>query len=222
VSLENVFPHTLFYIGHLPIRDTVVHTWIIVGALCTFAVWAKNRFRTWHPKRWQLLVEYLIEYVESLVIDMGGKSIRDIVPYLTTMITFIAIANLLGLLPTLRAPTRDLNTTAALAAVSLASVQYYGIRKRGFKTYLASFFEPVFILFPLNISGQISRTFSMAVRLFGNVVAGEIIGAVMFLLLPALGPLPLSLLSTITGLLQALVFTILTIVFVIDATTASE
>jgi len=153
---------------------------------------------------------------------MGGKSIRDIVPYLTTMITFIAIANLLGLLPTLRAPTRDLNTTAALAAVSLASVQYYGIRKRGFKTYLASFFEPVFILFPLNISGQISRTFSMAVRLFGNVVAGEIIGAVMFLLLPALGPLPLSLLSTITGLLQALVFTILTIVFVIDATTASE
>jgi F-type H+-transporting ATPase subunit a len=96
-------------------------------------------------------------------------------------------------------------------------VQYFGVRERGAKKYARSFAEPMAFMLPLNILGQLSRTVAMALRLFGNVIAGEIVGAVMFQLLPLLGPIPFSLLGIITGLVQALVFGFLTVTFVVEA-----
>jgi F-type H+-transporting ATPase subunit a len=216
VGVAGVFPQ-LIRIGPMTVRDSVLQTWIVNALLIGLALWSSRRYRIWEPRTWQLAVEYLVEYIEQLIRDIGGRAVPELVPYLTTMILFVAIANLLGLVPLLQAPTRDINTTAALALVSLASTQLYGIRARGLRGYLRSFIDPVIIMLPLNILGQLSRTLSMALRLFGNVLAGEIIGAVMFLLIPVLSPLPLNLLSMITGVLQALVFTVLTLVFIIDA-----
>jgi F-type H+-transporting ATPase subunit a len=217
VGVEGVFPRTVFYLNGIPIRDTVFQTWIINGLLIVFAIWASFKYRVFEPKTWQLGVEYLVEYIEGLIRDLSGRAIPELVPYLGTMIVYIVIANLVGLVPLFLAPTRDLNTTAALSLVSLGSTQYYGIRARGLKAYLRSYIEPVIIMLPLNILGDLSRVLSMSLRLFGNVLAGEIIGAVMFTLVPVLSPLPLNLLSMITGVLQALVFTVLTLVFVVDA-----
>ena len=216
MGVAGVFPQ-LINIGPMTVRDSVIQTWIVNVVLIGFAFWSSRRYRIWEPRTWQLAVEYLVEYIEQLIRDIGGRTMPELVPYLTTMILFIAIANLLGLVPLLQAPTRDINTTAALALVSLGSTQLFGIRARGFRGYLHSFIDPVAIMLPLNLLGQLSRTLSMALRLFGNVLAGEIIGAVMFLLIPLLSPLPLNMLSMITGVLQALVFTVLTLVFVIDA-----
>jgi F-type H+-transporting ATPase subunit a len=207
----------VFEIGPIAITTTLLTTWLVVAMLSVLAVIVHRRFRVWEPDLWQLTIEYVVEYVENLIADTVGRALPDAVSYLTTMICFIALANLLGVLPLLQAPTSDLNTTMALSLVSLGSTHYYGVRHRGLKAQLLSFFEPVAILLPLNIIGQLSRMFSMALRLFGNVVAGEIIGATMFMLLPALAPLPLNMLGMITGLLQALVFTVLTVVFVVDA-----
>ena len=222
MGIESVFPQTLFRLAGVPIRDSVLHTWIVMAVLLGVGIWAHGRFRVWDPKTWQLATEYIVDYVETLVVDMSGRALPDLVPYLTTMISFILLANLLGVFPTLRAPTRDLNTTLALSVVSLGSWQAYGIRKRGLGAYLRSFIEPVAFMLPLNILGQVSRMVSMALRLFGNVIAGEMIGAVMFMLVPVLAPLPLNLLGMITGVLQALVFTVLTLVFVVDAIGAEE
>jgi F-type H+-transporting ATPase subunit a len=217
VGIQAIFPQTLFTIGDVPIKDTVLQTWILVAILGGLAFWTRNRYRVWDPKSWQLVVETLINYVEDLIVDIGGRPMPDLVPYLTTMLGFITIANLLGLLPVFQAPTRDLNTTIALALVSLGSSYALAIRSRGVVGWLKSFIEPVAFILPLNLLGHISRVASMSLRLFGNVVAGEIIGGVMFMLLPVLAPLPMNLLMSITGVLQALVFTVLTLVFMIDA-----
>ncbi len=217
MGIQAIFPKTLFTIGNVPIKDTVLQTWIVVAVLVGLAYWTRNRYRAWDPKSWQLVVETLVNYVEDLIVDIGGHTIPELVPYLTTMIGFITIANLLGLLPLFQAPTRDLNTTIALALVSLGSSYALAIRSRGVVGWLKSFIEPVVFILPLNLLGHVSRVASMSLRLFGNVVAGEIIGGVMFMLLPLLAPLPMNLLMSITGVLQALVFTVLTLVFMIDA-----
>lgn len=204
-------------IGPIAITTTVIHTWIIVGALALFALVFHRHYRAWQPGMWQLAIEHIVEYVENLIIDTTGRSLPELVTYLTTMICFIGAANLLGLFPVLQAPTSNVNTTMALSLISLLSTYYFGLKYRGIRAQILSFFEPTPIMLPLNLIGQASRFLSMALRLFGNVIAGEIIGATMFMLFPLFGPLPLNLLGIVTGLLQSLVFTVLTIVFVVDA-----
>ncbi len=217
-----MFPRTVFRLAGLPVRDPVLHTWIVMAVLLGLGIWSHGRFRVWEPETWQLAIEWIVSSVEGLVVGISGRALPELVPYLTTMISFILVANLLGLVPTLKAPTRDLNTTLALSVVSLASWQVYGIRKRGLGAYMRSFVEPVFLMLPLHIMGSVSRTLSMALRLFGNVIAGEMIGTVVFMLVPVIAPLPLNMLGMIIGVLQALVFTILTLVFVVEAIGAEE
>jgi len=222
VGIESILPKTLFEIGGIPIKDTVVHTWVVTAVLLGLAAWVRNKFRVWKPEKWQLALETVVGYVENLIIGAGGRPLPQAVSYLTTMISFIAIANLLGLFPGLKTPTRDLNSTAALAFVSLGSWQFFSISKRGFKGYLRSFIEPNAIMLPFILMGQFSRALAMALRLFGNVMAGEMIGGIVFMVLPVLAPLPFYLLSSLMGVLQALVFTALTIAFIIDATGSEE
>lgn len=222
MGIEAVFPRFMFPGSGLPIKDTVFQTWIVMAILSGLAIWSSKKYSLWEPKRWQLLLEYIFEYVENLVFDMSGRPIPEIVPYLTTMISYIAIADLLGLVPAFQAPTRDLNTTLALSLTSWASCQYFGYRKRGILGQLHSYIEPAVFMLPLNLLGQFSRILSMALRLFGNILAGEIIGGVMFMLLPLIAPLPLNLLGMVTSVLQALVFTMLTLVFVVDAMGSDE
>ena len=222
MGIESILPRTLFVVAGIPIKDTVLHAWIVTAVLLGFAAWARNKFSVWNPSKWQLVVETIVGYVERLVVDTIGRPLPQAVSYLTTMISFIAIANLLGLFPGLAAPTRDLNTTAALALVSLGSWQFYSIGSRGWKGYLHSFIEPNAIMLPFNLMSQFSRTLAMALRLFGNVIGGEMIVGIVFLLVPVLAPLPFVLLSSLTGVLQALVFTVLTLVFIVDAMGSEE
>jgi F-type H+-transporting ATPase subunit a len=217
VSVESVFPQTVFRLLGIPVKDSVLQALFIVLALSIFAVVTSRRYRVWGPRPWQLAVEYLVETIENLIRDTSGRSLPQLVPFLTTMILFIATANVLGIIPLLQAPTRDLNTTVALALVALGSWIYYGVQSRGIGGYVRSFVEPVALMLPLNILGFFSRALSMTLRLFGNVVASEVIGAVLFALVPVLGPLPLTILGLLTSVLQALVFTVLTFVFIVDA-----
>ena len=222
MGIESVFPRTLFFIGPVPIRDTVLQTWIVVIVLAALAFWTSKKHSAWEPGRWQLALEAVYEYVENLIANTSGRPIPEIVPFLTTMISFVAISNLLGLLPLFQAPTRDLNSTLALSLISLGAVQVYGIRRKGLMGQLHSFIEPVAFMLPMNILGLISRTLSMTLRLFGNVIAGEIITGVLLMLMPVLAPLPFTLLGMLTGALQALVFTVLTLVFVAEAMGTEE
>ncbi|MFW5857263.1 MAG: F0F1 ATP synthase subunit A, partial [Planctomycetota bacterium] len=118
------------------------------------------------------------------------------------------------ILPGMAPPTADINTTAALAAVVFFAVPVYGVAMRGTVDYLKKYVQPVWILLPFNIISEISRTAALAVRLFGNIVSGEILFGVLLALVPLLLPLPLMFLSLITGTIQAYIFTILAIVYI--------
>lgn len=217
MGIQDVFPKTVFTIYGIPVKDTVLQAALIVLVLGILLIVTHRHYRVWNPPTWQIVVEYLVEYIEGLVRDMAGRALPEVVPLLTTMIVFVAMGNLLGLVPGLKAPTRDLSTTVALSTVALGAWLYFGVRARGLAGYLRSYLEPMAFMLPLNLLGLFSRLLSMTLRLFGNVIAGEVISAVMFGLVPVLAPLPLALLGMITSVLQALVFTVLTFVFIVDA-----
>ena len=166
IDIDAVFPKVLFTVGPISIKDTVLQAWIVAAVLAGLAFWARNKYRTWEPKTWQLTIEYIVEYVDGLIHNARGRAMPELTAYLTTMISFIVIANLLGLLPVFQSPTRDLNTTLALSLVSLGSTIFYGMKVKGVVGIIKNYLNP------LNVMGDLSRMLSMALRLFGNVVAG--------------------------------------------------
>ena len=213
MDIEQVFPHPVLIIH---VQDVVLQTWIVMAILIPLA-YVMGRNLQIRPRPWQHLVEAGFEFIDGLIRQQARRQVHGLFELLATLMLYVAAANLLGLIPVLRAPTRSLNTTIALAIISFLSVQYFGIRERGLWRYSRSFVEPIGCLLPLNILGQLSRTMAMALRLFGNVIASEVVGEVIFRLLPLLGPIPFNLLGVITGVIQALVFTYLTVVFIGNA-----
>jgi len=219
--LEQVFPREVLYILGIPIRDTVVHTWVLMAALIAAAYFFKRRSRL-HPSGWQMAFESLVEFATSTIEDMIGPRSARYVPLVGTMALFIATANLLGVFPLLSSPTRDINTTLALAIVVLLAVHYFGIREHGLLGYLKHFAEPNPVVLLLNVIGEFSRTLSLTLRLFGNIISSEMIVAAIFMLIPVIAPLPLQLLGMFTGLLQAYVYTILTCTYISSAVEGSS
>ncbi len=193
-----VFPQTLNILG-LPIRDTVLSTMImIVVILVGIAI-----IKKYLPE----LLEQLILFVSELISENIGDANKErYVPFLGALIVFLAVANIFGVVPRMQTPTKDINTTLACALIVFFAVHIYGVRERGLLRYLKTYATPMAIL---DIISQLSRTMSLTLRLFANVISGEFIVAVIFFLVPPVAPLVLMILSMITGLLQAYVFTVL-------------
>jgi F-type H+-transporting ATPase subunit a len=138
--------------------------------------------------------------------------VAPLVPLVLTLWLFIGVANLIGLVPGVASPTRDLALTASLAAIAFAAGHLYAFKQRGL-SYLRHYFEPNPILLPFNIIGEISRTVALALRLFGNMLSGSLVGAIIVYLVGLLVPVPLLLLSVLTSIVQAYIFGVLTLVF---------
>lgn len=221
--MEGISPHTLFTIFGVPIRDTIVHTWIFVAVSCLLAIWASSKLRVRPSTRWQGLLEAVLEMVSDLISNVIGEGHEDLVPFLSSLLFFTIVANLLGLIPGMKTPTSNINTAAGLAIMVFFAVHYYGIKSLGLGKYLAKELggSNLFLL-PLTIIGQLSRTLSLAVRLFGNMIAGQVIVAVLTLLVPVLVPLVLQAFGILTGLIQAYVFTMLTLVYLGSAVQSSQ
>ena len=163
------------------------------------------------------LLEMLVGFLSNLISDIMGKpDIQDYLPLIGTMAIFLVILNLFGFFPVFASPTSDLNTPIALALVVFFAVHVFGIKSKGFSEYFKGLASPIFLL-PLEIVGQVSRTISLAVRLFGNILSGDLIVSIVLGLVPLLVPLPLMGLSLIIGLLQAYVFTALMSVYIASA-----
>jgi F-type H+-transporting ATPase subunit a len=203
--MEDIFPKVVFTVFGVPIRDTVVGTWAMMALLMVLAVVINRRKPT--------ALEMLVDFLNDLISGIIG---RPAVPYLAllgSLAIFIATANVIGLVPFLISPTRDLNTPLALALVVFFSVHYFGIRSKGLFGYLKGLASPVFLL-PLEIISQLTRTLSLTLRLFGNIFSAELILAIIIALAPLFLPLPLAGLGIFTGLLQAYIFTALAAVYI--------
>lgn len=211
--MEGFFPQVMFSIFGVPVRDTVVSTWIVMTMVVGLAVVIGRRRPT--------VLEMLVDFLNDTISDILRRPAEPYLPLLGALAIFIAVANIISVVPFLVSPTRDINTPAALALVVFFSVHYFGIRSQGVVGYFKDLATPVYVL-PLEIIGQLSRTLSLAVRLFGNIVSTDLIVAVIFALVPLFVPLPLVGFSMFTGLLQAYIFTALAAVYIGAGLKASE
>lgn len=203
----------LFHLGPVPITGPVVTTWIIILALAGSSWLATRRLRV-APGGVQDVAELLVTGIEQQISDIIRSEARPLLPLLGTLFIFLVTANLSGLLPGVAAPTSKLETPAALALIVFGSVHYFGVRARGMLGYLASFAEPKLIMLPLNIVSEVTRTFSLMVRLFGNIMSGEFLIALVVSLAGLFVPIPLMVLEILVGVVQAYIFTVLTAVFI--------
>lgn len=213
----NFFPKTLYtftlYGVKIEITETVVVTWFIIAGLALFSIIAGKNLKN-IPDGFQNFVELLVESIEWLVKTTMGEKGLGFTAYIGTLTVYLAVANLIGLI-TLRQPTADLSTTLALAVITFFLTQYYGIKEKGFIKYLKSFAEPLPFMLPLNIIGELANPFSMAFRLFGNILGGYIIMALVYRIVPFILPIPLHLYFDIfAGILQTFIFSMLTMTFV--------
>lgn len=212
-------PEVVFQFGNLHISQTVTVTWYIMAAIMIFVTIAMRK-KDIIPTGVQNLLEIFVETMYGLVKQTMGERRVNYTPYMGTIIILIASCNLIGLLG-VRPPTADLNTTLALALMTVGSCHIFGVANKGLKFY-KGFLEPVPFLLPLNIIGELATPISLSFRLFGNITGGMVI---MWLVYSALGnfallPIPAVLhiyFDLFAGLLQSFIFTMLTMVFISNA-----
>ncbi|EKD67888.1 MAG: hypothetical protein ACD_48C00162G0001 [uncultured bacterium] len=222
---------TIGHIGPLPITNSLLMTWVVMGMLFVLAI-ASTRKLSLIPNYLQSIVEIIIEGLYSFFSSVVGHQVKMIFPLVASLFLFIIVSNWSGLLPgvgtigfpehekfvpLLRGPTADLNMTIALAIIAVIAMQYFGFKTLGVK-YSHRFFNiknPIlgFVGF-LEVISDLSKVISFAFRLFGNIFAGEVLLAVMAFLMPFIAPMPFLMLELFVGFIQALVFSTLTSVFI--------
>jgi F-type H+-transporting ATPase subunit a len=219
--------HLYWQIGNLKVHGQVfITTWLVMGLLLIAAISATRNIQR-VPQGIQNLMEYALEYVRDLTKNqIGEKEYRPWVPFVGTLFLFIFVSNWSGALVPwklihipegeLGAPTNDINTTVALALLVSLAYFYAGFRKRGLG-YFAKYIEPTPILLPIAILEDFTKPLSLSFRLFGNILADELVVGVLVLLIPLFVPLPVMMLGLFTSAIQALVFATLAAAYIGEA-----
>ncbi|WP_043286402.1 F0F1 ATP synthase subunit A [Paraburkholderia oxyphila] len=203
----------LWHLGALSVTEPVVVTWAIMACLAAAAVLLTRRLAL-APSKTQAALELFVTTLDAQIRDTIEA---DPAPYralIGTLFVFVLVANASSLLPGVEPPTAHLETDAALALIVLAATVFHGLRTRGLRGYLATFAEPTWVMIPLNVVEQLTRTFSLVVRLFGNVMSGVFVVGIVLSLAGLLVPIPLMALDLLTGAVQAYIFAVLAMVFV--------
>lgn len=213
--MDAITPQVVFYLFGLPITDTVVSTWVMMLIIIVLAVLIKF----FKPSAGEWLIEFINNIVSSVM--PADQNPNNFLFVLGSLAIFLLFANIFSILPMMVSPTANINTTIALAVVVFFAVHLYGIREKGLWGYIKDFANPIFIL-PLEIVSQFSRTLSLAVRLFGNILSTDLIVAIVFALIPFIVPLPLAALGMLTGVLQAYIFLVLASLYIASAVEIQE
>ncbi len=203
----------IFHLGPVPISEPVLLTWCIMAVLTGGSALLTRRL-TLRPSTAQAVLEMVVEAVSDQVRDTVRADPRPYIPLIGTLFLFILAANWSSLIPGIEPPTAHLETDAALAGIVFVAIIWFGVRARGVGGWLASFAEPMLLLLPLNVLESVTRTFSMLVRLFGNVMGDAFVIAIVLSLAGLLVPVPLMALELLTGAVQAYIFSVLAMVFI--------
>ncbi len=174
------------------------------------------------PGRWQAALEAVVTTVKDEVREILQRDPEPFLPVLGTLFLFIAVANLSALLPGVTAPTASIETPVALGIVVFASAHFYGLRTQGLRRYLRTYLEPNPLFLPLNILSEVTRTFSLMVRLFGNMMSHELVIGIVATIAGLLVPIPFMALGILIGVIQAYIFAILATLFVAAAIGAAQ
>ena len=196
--------------------EVLVMTAVVFFLALTFG-FAVSRKRSLPPGRFQIIGELIVLTFFGLTEEALGRThAKTYAPLICALFIFLLISNWLGIIPHLEEPTRDLNTPLSLGILGFVIAHYVGIKEKGFKVYIKSYFEPVFFLMPLNVIGELAKIVSISFRLFGNIMGGAIIILVVsYLTFSILLPPFLNVFfGLFVGTIQAFVFTMLTVVYI--------
>jgi len=203
------------------LNATVVYTWLVMAVLVgTARIITLRLTDAEKPSRWQNLLEVLVTGMRDQIRQVSQQEPGRYLPFIGTLFLFIATSNVLAVVPGFMPPTGSISTTAALALCVLIAVPLYGIVDQGVLGYLRTYVQPTFLMLPFNILGEISRTVALAVRLYGNVMSGTILAALLISIIPFFLPVLMQLLGLLTGLIQAYIFAVLAMVYIAAATRA--
>lgn len=219
ITLFSVLINILGYILTHIMPMTVFNVIVVSAVLVVFAIYIKNKLKTEptdsHPSTPVLLIEFFKDAVDGLVSDTMGVNRMAFGPYMFTLFIFLLLANLIGVVG-INNPTANYSVTLALALLTFVLTQYFGLKSQGFE-YIKGFFDP-WPLTPLNIIGELANPVSLSFRLFGNLMAGGLImtlaSAALGLLTPAVAPFLQMYFEIFSGVLQAFIFTMLSMVFI--------
>lgn len=217
----NISPDSIVFWqwGPLYINATIAFTWLVM-LLLTGGSWLITRHLSTGPEmsRWQNLLEVLVSGMRDQIVAVSRQEPGTYLPFVGTLFIFVLVSNLLIIVPGYRPPTGSLSTTAALAICVFLAVPFFGIANEGPLNYFKHYLKPTPLMLPFNLIGEISRTIALAVRLYGNVMSGTVIVAILLTLAPFFFPILMQILGLITGTIQAYIFAILATVYIASAT----
>jgi F-type H+-transporting ATPase subunit a len=205
--------------GLLKLNGTILFTWALMFVLAAGAkLITHNLSSELTRSRWQNLMEMLVTGMQTQIQEVGLSNPGSYLGFLGTLFLFIALASICTVIPGYEPPTSSLSTTAALALCVFVAVPLFGIEDQGVAGYLKSYLEPTVIMLPFNIISELSRTLALAVRLFGNMMSGGMIIAILLTITPFIFPVFMTVLGLLTGMVQAYIFSILAAVYIAAAT----
>jgi F-type H+-transporting ATPase subunit a len=209
----------LWQYGFLKLDGTILTTWLLMLGLSLGAFLITRRLSTDSTvSRWQAALEIIITGINEQIQEVGLTDPQRYIGFIGTLFLFVATASLCTIIPGYMPPTGSLSTTAALAICVFIAVPWFGLREQGLRGYLKGYISPTPIMLPFNIISELSRTLALAVRLFGNMMSGTMIIAILLTITPLLFPIVMTALGLLTGMVQAYIFSILAAVYIAAAT----
>jgi F-type H+-transporting ATPase subunit a len=205
--------------GWVKLNGTVATTWVMMAVMAVGAKLVTRKLVTEGAiSRWQGSLEIVVTGIEGQIKEVGLDRPERYLAFLGTLFLFVATASLCTVIPGFKPPTGSLSTTAALALCVFIAVPLFGIREQGWGGYLKTYTTPTFIMLPFNIISEFSRTLALAVRLFGNMMSGVMIIAILLTITPYIFPIAMTALGLLTGMVQAYIFSILAAFYIAAAT----
>ena len=205
------------------INATLLFTWVIMLLMAGGSWWITRRLTSSTTiTSWQNLLEVLVQGMVDHIEEITHRPAHHFLPLVGTLFLFILVSNILAIVPFFQPPTGSLSTTCAFALLVFVAVPAYGLTTRSLGNYLGEYIRPSVLMLPFNILGEISRTFALAVRLYGNVMSGTVIGIVLLIITPLFVPVIMQALALLTGVIQAYIFALLTLVYIASAMEGEE
>lgn len=215
---------TIYWQWHfVTVNATLAFTWVVMAVLVAGS-WLVTRTVQVGPglSRWQNLLEVVVGQILDQIESAGLQDPRRYLPFIGTLFVFIATCTLLDIIPGFVAPTASLSTPAALAVCVFVAVPAFGILNRGVRGYLNHYVRPTPLMLPFTVIGEISRTVALAIRLFGNILSGNLIVAILLSLAPLFFPVVMQAFGLLIGIIQAYVFAVLALVYIASGSRAKS
>src|SRR5664279_2746330 len=192
--------------GFVKLNGTIAMTWATMIVMSLGAKLITRKLKTeGNISRWQGFLEIVVTTIRDQIKEVGLNRPEKYLGFIGTLFLFIAVSNLCAILPWYEPPTGSLSTTAALAISVFVAVVLFGIEEQGLGGYLKSYLKPTFIMLPFNIISELSRTFALAIRLFGNIMSGTMIVGILLTITPLIFPIFMNLLGLLTGMVLSLI-----------------